>query len=437
MHVRVARGNSSAAEWHAHWPVVFAAMMGMSFSSLAPASLGLFIEPLSDEFGWTRAQISLGLTIYALFAVPFSPLAGALIDRRGSRRIAIPGLMLASCAFASFSFASDSMARWIGLWVFYATVAMAVKSTVWTAAVSGRFSTSRGLALAVVFCGTAITQTASPLLARWLIDDYGWRQAYVWLGLGWGGTALLLVVLFLTDARSEVSASRGSSMVANSPVMTGLAFKEAMRSLALRKIAGATLLISTLVGALIVHQVPILTERGLTREHAAWLAAVAGFASLFGKLCTGYLFDRSRSGWIGFFSLSLPALGCGVLLLPNVPNGLAVGAIAILGYTAGAYLQMCTYLTTRYGGLRHYGKIFGVMASLLAFGTGVGPVLGGLIFDSSGSYSLLLILGIPASLLAGALVARLGAYPQFEEQIEAGSMVRPYEPGAVPVSDKP
>ena len=86
--------SSALKEWRTHWQVVLAAMMGLSFSSLAPASLGLFIEPLSDEFGWTRAQISLGMTIYALFAVPFSPLAGALIDSRGSRAIGIGGLIL-------------------------------------------------------------------------------------------------------------------------------------------------------------------------------------------------------------------------------------------------------------------------------------------------------------------------------------------------------
>jgi MFS family permease len=427
---------SSAAEWRAAWPVVFAAMMGMSFSSLAPASLGLFIEPLSAEFGWNRAQISLGLTIYALFAVPFSPLAGALIDRRGSRGIAIPGLVLASCAFACFSLASGSVTRWIGLWVFYALVAMAIKSTVWTAAVSGRFSAGRGLALAVVFCGTAISQTASPLLARWMIDDYGWRQAYLWLGLGWGGITLVLVVLFLKDQPGRALASGDASMTTGASVLTGITFNEALRSRPLHKIAAATLLISTLVGALIVHQVPILTERGLTREHAAWLAAVAGFASLFGKLCTGYLFDRSRSGWIGFISLVLPALGCGLLLLPNVSSALAVAAIAILGYTAGAYLQLCTYLTTRYGGLRHFGKIFGVMASLLAFGTGVGPVLGGLVFDAFGSYALLLIAGIPAGLLAGVLVGRLGPYPEFKDQSAADAAIREDVSGAIPISSK-
>jgi len=392
-------------------------MVGLSFSSLAPTSLGLFMEPLSEEFGWKRAQISLGLTLYALFAVPFSPLIGALIDRRGSRAIGIAGIILASCAFAAFSLANGSIAQWIGLWLFYATVALAIKSTVWTAAVSGLFSASRGLALAVVFCGTAISQTASPLLARWLIDEYSWRSAYVWLGVGWGGVALVLVVLFLIDPRH--ASGKNPQPPASGflqPRLSGLSFREALRSTPLRKIAGATLLSSVLLGALIVHQVPILTERGLSREDAAMLAAAAGFASLFGKLCTGYLFDRSQSAWIGFCSLSLPAIGCVLLLQTDAPLMLIVGGMVLLGYTAGAYLQLCTYLTTRYGGLLHFGKIFGVMASLLAFGTGVGPVIGGLVFDYFGSYAPLLTLGILAGLSAGILVSRLGPYPTFEDQ---------------------
>lgn len=398
-------------------------MAGLSFSSLAPACLGLFIEPLSQEFGWTRAQISLGLTIYALFAVPFSPLAGALIDRRGSRGIAIPGLILTCCAFTSFSLANGSIAQWIGLWVFYATVAMGIKSTVWMAAVSGLFTASRGLALAVVFCGTAISQTASPLLARWLIDEHGWRAAYGWLGLGWGGLAFVLVVFFLVEGRNRL-AGKDVQQSPSRPVQSGasgLSFKEALHSSPLRRIAVSTLLISVLVGALIVHQVPILTERGLSRETAAMLAAAAGFASLFGKLCSGYLFDRSRSGWIGFGSLSLPAIACGLLLQPRSSLVLTVCAMLLLGYTAGAYLQLCTYLTTRYGGLLHFGKIFGVMASLLAFGTGVGPLIGGLIFDRFGSYSVLLVLAIPACLIAASLVARLGPYPEFPGPASAGA----------------
>lgn len=428
--------SASNKEWRTNWPLVLAAMVGMSFSSLAPASLGLFIEPLTEEFGWKRAEISLGLTIYALFAVPLSPLAGALIDRRGSRGIAIVGLLLASCAFASFSLADGSLERWILLWIVYATVAMAVKSTVWTAAVSGEFSVSRGLALAVVFCGTAISQTASPLLAHWLIGDFGWRQAYVWLGFGWGGVAFVLVVLFLKNSPRGISSAVTPSAIGRAGSWGGLSFKKALQSPPLRRIACATLLISTLVGSLIVHQVPLLTERGFTRDSAALLAAIAGFASLFGKLCTGYLFDRSRSGWIGFCSLSLTSIGCALLLIPSPSFALATLAIGIIGYTAGAYLQLCTYLTTRYGGLAHFGKIFGVIASLLALGTGLGPVLGGLVFDYFGSYAALLLLGMPVALVAGFLVTHLGPYPDFERRVGSDETSRPRASAAMPILEK-
>jgi len=389
-------------------------MVGMSFTSLAPAVLGFFIEPLSQEFGWQRAQISSGLMIYALFAVPFSPLAGALVDRRGSRVIAIPGILLTASAFAAFSLINGSINQWIGLWFLYAFVALAVKSTVWSAAVSSLFSTSRGLALAVVFCGTAITQTAAPLLTQWLIDGFGWRQAYVWLAAGWGGTTFVLVVLFLKDARDRKP--KTNEAVSAPPVLLGLSFREAMRSPPLRRVAAATLLISALIGAMLIHQVPILTGKGLSRETVALLAATSGLASLFGKLGTGWLFDRSRSGWIGGISLSLPAIGCVLLLQPSSSFELLVLGMVLLGYAAGAYLQLCTYLTSRYAGILHFGKIFGVMASLMALGTGSGPVIAGLIYDHFNSYVPLLIGGIPVGLICGLLVSRLGPYPEFPER---------------------
>jgi predicted MFS family arabinose efflux permease len=397
--------------------VVFAAMVGMSFTSLAPAAVGLFIEPLSHEFGWKRATISLGLSIYALFAVPFSPLAGALVDRRGSRQIAIPGLAITACAFAAFSLANGSVSQWIGLWFLYAFLALSIKTTLWTAAVSSLFTTSRGLALAVTFCGTAITQTLCPLLTRWLIDDYGWRNAYLWLGFGWGGLTLLIVVFFLVDARDRGNGKRtqDSAAIQIRPVLAGLSFKDAMRSPSLRRVAAATLLITLLTGALLIHQVPILTGKGLSRETAALLAATSGFASLFGKLCTGWLFDRSRSGWIGGISLSLPAVACALLLQPASSFALIVCAMLCMGYAAGASLQLCSYLTSRYAGIRHFGKVYGVMASLMALGTGIGPVVGGMVFDHFGSYTALLAGGIPVSLLCGLLVTQLGAYPQFSD----------------------
>lgn len=395
--------------------MVMAAMAGLSFATVAVYSMGLFMEPLSREFGWTRAQMALGLSIVALFAVPLSPFAGALIDRWGSRRLGIPGIILSALAFAGFSFANGSLKQWYALWVCYAVVAIAIKTTVWTAAVSSVFQSSRGLALAVVLSGAALSQTVAPLIAQWLIDGYGWRQAFFGMGLGWGGFVLLLLLPFFFDARDHERRQAAASQTPNArPVLAGLTLAEGMRDPALLKIA-ATLFIMTFLGvAITVHKVPILTATGLTREGAAQLAASAGIAGMAGKFVTGWMMDRWQNRWIGGISVSLPALAC-LLLLDGIRTpALVAVAMVISGYSAGAYLQICTYLTTRYAGLLHFGKIFGIMAGLMALASGTGPIVAGMLYDTFGNYTAFLLCGIPMGLLSGWLVGGLGPYPTWQ-----------------------
>src|SRR5438132_367846 len=74
---------------------------------------GLFMEPLAKEFGWGRAQISAGLLVTSLMTIPMSPFIGALIDRWGSRRLAIPGMALAIAAVASFALANGNTTQWL------------------------------------------------------------------------------------------------------------------------------------------------------------------------------------------------------------------------------------------------------------------------------------------------------------------------------------
>ena len=389
-------------------------MAGLSFSSMSVYAMGLFMEPLSREFGWSRAQISLGLSVVALFAVPLSPFAGALIDRWGSRRLGIPGVLLTAVAFAAFSLATGSLKQWYALWVCYGLVAIAIKATVWTAAVSSVFRSSRALALAVVLSGAALAQTIAPLTAQFLIDGYGWRHAFLWMGLGWGGFVLALLVPFFFDARDHERRAVSTQSAHVKPSLVGLTLREGIRSRSLVRIALA-LFIATFLGvATTVHKVPILAEAGLSRESAAQIAALAGVAGITGKLLTGWMMDRWQTRWIGGISLSLPALACLMLLNTVRTPALIVISMLIFGYSGGAYLQVCTYLTTRYGGLRHFGKIFGVMAGLMALAAGIGPVVGGVIYDHFGNYTVLLLGGIPLGLTAGWLVGGLGPYPLWD-----------------------
>lgn len=401
-----------------------AASIGFAFSSIVSASTGLFMEPLGEEFGWGRALTASGASITAAFTFLMSPFFGVMIDRWGTRWMALCGTAFAGVMIAGFSLSNGSPWLWVAMWTAYALGAVMIKSTVWTAAVSSVFTAGRGLALGLTLSGTAVAQAVIPPLTNALIDDFGWRGAFVWLGLGGGAIAFLACFLFLFDGYANARRMRDLADGA-SPVVSrdgalldvpGLSVAEAWRNPALQKIAVTTFIMMLITIALNIHQFEILRSTGLSRSDAAYLSSIAGIAGVAGKLVTGWLLDRYHARWVGGITLGVSSLAFALLMLPNLTTGLILVAMVINGYTAGTKLQITSYLISAYGGMRNFGAIFGVIASLIAAGSGLGPVLAGLTYDVLGSYNLFLIAGIVGSLLCGLLIASLSDYPSWERR---------------------
>ncbi|MEJ5976212.1 MFS transporter [Novosphingobium sp. PS1R-30] len=414
-------GRTQASdEWRTHGPLVLASAAGFSLHTVSSYVIGLVMEPLEAEFGWTRAQISVVSVIPSLIMVLLSPSIGGLIDRWGSRRMAIPSLALTGASLALVSLANGSMVQWYLLWLFYGLVSLGIKATVWTTAVSNAFTAARGLALGVVLCGTAISQIAAPPLAQWLTDEFGWRQAYLWIGLGWSAPCVLLALFFLYDVRDRDRLAIRGQFEAPRPTapQPGLTLREALRSLPLLRIGLSTLITMFIGTAILIHQVPLLTSTGVSRADAAWLASLSGAAAIAGKLLTGWMTDRWNAGLVGAITLLAPAIAYLMLLQPQHTAGWYVVAMMIIGYTTGTKLQVCAYLTGRYAGMAHFGKIFGVMTSLVGIGGGLGSVAAGAVFDHFGSYGPLLWTGIGTSVLCAALIFRLGSFPAWETRPE-------------------
>ena len=119
-----------------------------------------------------------------------------------------------------------------------------------------------------------------------------------------------------------------------------------------------------------------------------------------------------------------PAIAFFMLLQPQQSTWWYVVAMMIIGYTTGTSFQICAYLTGRFAGMAHFGKIFGVMTSLVAIGGGLGSVSAGAIFDHYGSYAPLLWAGIMTSVICGALLFRLGSYPEWGTAMAVDGEVR-------------
>ena len=417
MHARV----TSGAEWRAHWPLVLTAFLGMSFPPVAIYSLGVVIDPLTREFGWSRTLIMAGASIAAAVAIPCSPLVGALIDRWGVRRLALPGLVLTGISIACLGLANGSATQWMALWGFYAVVALFLKSTMWTTAVSGAFTAGRSLALAITLAGSSMATTVTPPLMRWLTDTYGWREAYAAIALGWGLPTLVLGVFFLFDARDRSRLGvKGASATAAVADLPGLTLREAARSMILARIALATLITLLLTGILVIHKVPILIAVGVPRADAALLAGLSGLAGLLGNLTAGWLMQRFDAGWVAAVTNSMMAASLVPLLEPFRTPTLIVASMLVVGFAGGSKLQLCAYLTSMYAGLRNFGKIYGVMSSIVASTGAAAGLLGGLIYDATGSYDALIIAGIPGSLVAAVLLIRLGPFPDWNRPLGAG-----------------
>ena len=384
--------TSASTEWKSNWTLVFAASVGFSFFSVMVAATGLFFDPLTKEFGWSRTLLSSGPSIAGILTAVLGPFLGALIDRFGSRKIVLPGIVLTILAICSFGLASGSETQWIVLWIVFGIVAVSIKSTAWTAAVLGVFQSSRGLALGLTLSGTAVAQIVVGPLANTLISSFGWRAAFVWLGIGWGGLTFLLCLFFLFDAHDRTrKANEASGTTSTDPRgatdLSGLSAQEALRDSALWRVAISNFVVMVMTMGLTVHLFAILTEAGVSRSSAAWLISLAGVAGIMGKLVTGYLLDRFRPNWVGGITLGAAAMAFLLLMEGITSPTLIVVAMLVNGYAGGTKTQITGLLTANYGGMRNFGKIYGVMAALMAAASGVGPLMGGMIYDYYGNYS--------------------------------------------------
>lgn len=413
--IRILDNRSAADEWRCHWPLVLAASIGFSFHSLMTTFSGLYLEPVANEFAWSRAQVTSGMSLSAVFATLASPFFGILIDRWGTRRLALPGLVTTALVIAAFGLMSHSLFHWILMWMLYAMVGLAVKSTIWTAAISGVFDRGRGLALGVVLSGNALTQIVVPPLGNALIEIWGWRAAFVTLGLGWGGIAFLLSWFFLYDLHDHWRNTSEQKTGESRPDVSGLTPNEALHQPAIWRIGASTLITMFFTVALAVHLFPIMTAVGIERSDAAWMMSLAGVAAIVGKTTTGVLMDQFSPGRVGGLVLMAGAVAFALLLWGSHSVGLIMAAIIINGFTAGTKLQICSYLTSRYAGFRHFGVIFGVMASLIALGSGLGPVIGGMFFDVFGDYQWFLVAGFAGSLLSGFIIFGLPVVMPFAQ----------------------
>jgi len=398
------------------WWVILVSTIGntVNFGAIIVFSFGLFILPLQEEFGWTRTQISLAYSLAALLYAPVQPLVGKLIDRFSARRVILPSIVFLGSLLASNYFLTPN------LWHFYlAYIAMGLLGAgtappAYVKVISHWFDRKRGLALGLAMGGFGLGAMILPYLTHTLIEMFGWRGAYVGLGVVIILVTVSVVGPFLRETPEQMGLRPDGDKESDDTGLQVATEKEGMPFAEVRKTTTFWFMVVTFVmvslgvHGVTIHLVPILTDTGIDSASAAFAASVLGIAVIVARIATGYMLDKLNAAFIGGCIFALSAAG--LLLLRFGPESglLLFPAVLLVGVTLGAETDLIAYMCGRYFGLRHVGEIYAYFFAIYIFGAVVGPLLMGVVFDHFGSYAAGMELIIVFMLVASALMLRLG-----------------------------
>ena len=361
------------------------------------------LQPVSMQFGWGRSVMPLALLTLAPVQTLLYPFVGLALDKWGSRRILVIGFSLFGLSMTGLSQLTGSVAQMVALYVVAASWGTLVTGVSFGRVVARSFTANRGLMLGICLgVGGGLGAAMLPPITQVLLEYWGWRGAYVGLGLIpiiIGASAALCLPSELAAGRGEVSAFDG----ANASV---LAF---FRLPVFWSLIGATLSSCMVINGLGAHLAAIAADLGLSERAAALQLSIFALAMMAGQFGVGRFLDRYQSP-----KLALPvfiALLLGVIQIQFATTQVALTTgVILIGLGAGSEYGLLPYFITRFFGLSAFGFLYATIYAASAVGSGIGPYAMGVAFDIAGSYRNALIGFEIASLGTLALIAWLPAY---------------------------
>lgn len=415
------------------WWVVVGSLIGLIVGNgpVMQFTFGVFVKPLSDAMQTDRGTIS-GALLAGLVATGIAtPLIGRLIDKHGTRRVALPAIALFALGMSAIGLFANSPMALILMYALCGIVAAGQTPLPYSKAISAVFDKQRGLALGIATAGVGLGTMLMPMLAQKLIASFGWRGAYIGLGLVTLLVALPAMAGLVTRHQDHRAPADGDKPVQPSPAATaqGMSAAEALRSGLFWCLAVAFFTVALAASGVVAHIVPLMTDRGVPAASAAAAISAAGLALIVGRLAAGWLLDRLHAPHVAIVFFSLPLMGI-ALLLCTVDARFGVPAAILVGLGLGAEVDLIAFLQSRYLGLKAFGEIYGYLFAIFMLGSGLGPFLMGQSFKLLQGYEPALMLTSTGLVLACVLMARLGPYPH-------GSQSQGVSPQAHPSPAKP
>ena len=378
------------------WYVVGGAFLIMAVSYGARYCFGIFVNPLSFEYNWSRSVISGAASLMIFTSGVGGIFMGRLLDRTAPKTMIWIGAVVVAVGFMLTSFITS-------VWEFYLLYGILIGGgtsclsvVVCNASVGKWFVKKRGVAIGIASMGIGFGTLIVAPLAGYIVKGYGWRMGFISLGsmvLLIGGSMAFLSMGktkpedygMLPDGEKLLSHSESTEGVTSMVEGSLRPFLADLRFWILASTFGMAITVVTMA---FVHQVAYAIDNGINNVAAATSVGLVGVASVLGRFFFGWLSDQLRdakySASLGFLFM---AVGVFVLMYARTSTVLFVYAV-VFGFGYGSTAPMMPVLLADRFGRHVLGASYGMLIFFVTIGGALGPLIGGLIHDHLGGYKV-------------------------------------------------
>lgn len=389
------------SELRAAWRPLLAATIGLGSGMSVVGIITSTIAPtLVADNRWAPADFAAVGSLALLMSFVF-PFIGRLTDLIGVRWTALIGQVTLPLVYLAYSRMGGALSVYILIFVVQSVICVTTTSTVYTRLAVQHVRRARGLALAIVASGPAVSGAIIGPLLNGYVESHGWRAAYTAVAIG---TAIAGVVTFLLIPRSEEKAATA----AKPRRKASQDYPAIFRTQSFWILLVAMLLCNLPQTILLVQLKLLLLANGITGEGAAVMLSAAPLGMLAGRFVTGYALDRFRPYFVSFITMGLPSIGLFVLASSFDAPPIITFAVFCLGFAFGAEGDIVAFLVARQFGVEIYSSVLGLLTAAMSFATAGGALLLSYTLAATGGYELYLVIVGTSVLLGAASLLLLG-----------------------------
>jgi MFS family permease len=363
-------------------------------------SLPVFLRHIAEETGWSVTGISSAMTIGFLAMAGASMVWGSLSDKWGPRPVVLVGAILLSGSLALAAHTTSLLAFQITFGLFVGAGVAAIFAPM-MACVTGWFETQRSLAVSLVSAGMGMAPMTMSPLAGWLVEHHDWRASMTIIAMVTG--AVMIPVAFLVKRPPALAAQTAMAATGSAAPADEMSVGEALKSPQFIILLLTNFFCCATHSGPIIHTVSYAVTCGIPLLMAVSIYSLEGLAGMGGRIVFGILGDKLGAKRVLVAGLLAQAFGALSYVFVSQLAAFYVVA-AIFGFIYAGVMPLYAVLARENFPLKMMGTVIGGTAMAGSLGMALGPVAGGLIYDTFASYSWLYIgawgMGLGATIMA-------------------------------------